>query len=122
MRNYDEFGKMKPSLSNQRSFLATAIGLKKKMHQQARCEERSSIFSGSVKSHCPVTCNLVTGETCIPSNSDMYFSVELEREGQMVHVWKKCVPWIEKQNCEGKCTKPGILETCPLACMCIGNE
>jgi len=90
-----------------------------------RCNKSGPLAGSVKKAHCcpaaGVTCNL-TGETCILTNSDMQFSVELEKEGEMVDVWKNCVPWIEKENCLNKCTKPGVLDTCRLACMCTDTD
>ena len=78
------------------------------------CAEGGAI-SGYVYNHCPATCG-ATDDT--ESESDMRFSVLLEKKGNYKNKWKQCDPWVSKDpkiTC-AKCEKEGVRETCPVTC------
>lgn len=66
-----------------------------------------------IASHCPLSCGQFD---CTNEESKMYFQVLLQnKQGKHVRKWKKCA-WVLKQNCNNRCARNGIAETCPDSC------
>ena len=80
-----------------------------------------TVSSYAVKTHCQKTCE-VPGEVCEPVDSDMHFEVELMKlnteteKVEKIKKFKRCETWMAKGNCETKCKKKAVKDTCAASC------
>ena len=79
---------------------------------------------GSVYKHCPFTCKDHLPEDidsidCDANESDLHFPVLIPKGDDIVYKFKKCI-WLTKGTapgqCQARCARTGISETCPLTC------
>ena len=73
------------------------------------CSEGGST-SGRISTQCPVTCGVDVAD-CDMVDSEMRFQVNITG----VNKWKTCSEWVPKNPCK-KCSKVGVVDTCPTAC------
>lgn len=92
-------------------------------NKEERCPfvTASGYGSYAVKTHCQKTCE-VPGEVCEPVDSDMHFEVELMKpnketgKDEKIKKFKRCETWMAKGNCETKCKKKVVKDTCAASC------
>lgn len=92
-------------------------------NKEERCAFVTAPAYGSyaVKTHCQKTCE-VAGEVCEPVDSDMHFEVELMKlnpetgKDEKIKKFKRCETWMAKGNCETKCKKKVVKDTCSASC------
>ena len=101
-----------------------------KEDKEERCAYVTAPAYGSyaVKTHCQKTCE-VPGEECVPVDSDMHFEVELMKlnpetdKTEKIKKFKRCETWMAKGNCETKCKKNVVKDTCAASCAaCVPDD